>query len=169
MHNNNITIRTWNKNDFEQVQEILNKSWEIAYLPFVPQEDLSYYLNQTYNSNRLKELFDNTDTFCFIAQIKEKAAGWLKLYLNIYEDKFYISSIYVHPEFQKLKIGQQLIDFSFSVAKEKGFLKIWIGVMEKNTIALKWYEKNGFHFVDTKPFQMGKTTINHLIGFKEIV
>ncbi|MCK9212266.1 MAG: GNAT family N-acetyltransferase [Ignavibacteriaceae bacterium] len=166
MEESKVTFRPWNKNDFAQVYKILQESWDKAYSSFIPKEDLTFYLNQTYNANKLEELFNNTNAFCFVSEVGGKAVGWLKLSIDNEEIRFYLSSIYVLPEFQKLKIGKQLMDIAFATAKEKEFSEIWIGVMDNNVNALHWYEKTGFTFVEKLPFKMGDTEVQHLIGKK---
>jgi len=169
MDETKVFFRPWNKNDFEQVYKILQESWDKAYSSFIPKEDLAFYLNQTYNAIELEALFNNANAFCFVAEVDGKAVGWLKLSINKEENKFYLSSIYVLPEFQKLKIGRQLMDIAFTTAKEKGFSEIWIGVMDNNINALRWYEKIGFVFVEELPFKMGKTEVQHFIGRKKLL
>jgi len=169
MNETEVAYRPWNKNDFAQVYKILQESWDKAYSSFIPKEDLTFYLNQTYNTNKLEELFNNVNAFCFVAEVDGMAVGWLKLSINKEENRFYLSSIYVLPDFQKLKIGRQLMDIAFATIKEKGFPEIWIGVMDKNTNALGWYEKTGFVFVEKLPFKMGKTEVQHLIGRKKLL
>jgi len=169
MEESKVTFRPWNNNDFEQVYKILQESWDKAYSSFIPKEDLTFYLNQTYNTKKLEELFNNTNAFCFVAEVDGKAVGWLKLAIDITENRFYLSSIYVLPEFQKLKIGKQLMEIAFTSAKEKGFSEIWIGVMDNNINALRWYEKTGFIFVEKLPFKMGNTEVQHLIGRKKLL
>jgi len=166
MNETTIIFRKWNQNDFEQVYKILQESWDKAYSSFIPKEDLTFYLNQTYNTKKLEELFDNANAFCFVAEVDGMAVGWLKLTIDITENRFYLSSIYVLPEFQKLKIGKQLMEISFTSAKEKGFSEIWIGVMDNNINALQWYEKTGFVFEEKLPFKMGNTEVQHFIGKK---
>ena len=169
MNESIVTYRSWNKNDFDQVYKILQESWDKAYSSFIPKEDLAFYLNQTYNTEKLEELFNNENAFCFVAEVDGLSVGWLKLSIDLIENRFYLSSIYVLPEFQKLKIGRKLMEIAFTEAKEKGFSEIWIGVMDNNTNALGWYEKIGFTFEEKLPFQMGKTIVQHLIGRKKLL
>lgn len=166
MHEQKPVFRSWDKNDFDQVYKILQESWDKAYSSFIPKEDLTFYLNQTYNANKLEELFNNQNAFCFVAEVDGMAVGWLKLSIDNEEKRFYLSSIYVLPEFQKLKIGRQLMEMAFTTAKEKGFSEIWIGVMDNNINALAWYEKIGFVFEEKLPFKMGNTEVQHFIGKK---
>ncbi len=169
MNQSIVTYRPWHKNDFDQVYKILMESWDKAYSSFIPTEDLTYYLNQTYNTAKLEELFNSENVFCFVAEVDNKAVGWLKLSNDKVENRFYLSSIYILPEFQKLKIGKQLMEIALTNAKGNGFSEIWIGVMDKNINALGWYEKVGFTFEEKLPFQMGKTVVQHLIGRKKLL
>jgi len=37
--------------------------------------------------------------------------------------------------------------------------------MVKNEPAVSWYKKMGYEVVENAPFTMGKTTVDHYIGF----
>ncbi len=163
----NILIRKWTRADFPDVQNVLRESWKNAY-KFIPQEDLEFYLDKTYSFNELEKLFSSKTIICYVAQIENKICGWLKLTFATNDNKFYLSSIYVLPEFQKYKIGSKFFDIAIHEAINLSFDEIYIGVMNKNEVALKWYKKLGFEFFKEEPFQMGKTIVNHLIGRKKL-
>jgi hypothetical protein len=40
--------------------------------------------------------------------------------------------------------------------------------MSENIASVNWYKSLGFVLVEEEPFKMIKTTVNHLIGWKEI-
>lgn len=162
-----IKIRKWAKDDFIYVKNVLRKSWKDAY-KFIPQEDLDFYLEKTYSLKELENLFLSTNIICYVALIENEICGWLKLTININDKKFYLSSIYVLPEFQRYKIGSKFFDIAIQEATNNSFDEIYIGVMNKNEIALKWYKKLGFEFFKEEPFQMGKTIVSHLIGRKKL-
>jgi ribosomal protein S18 acetylase RimI-like enzyme len=65
-------------------------------------------------------------------------------------------------------IGGALMQAAEQKAVEAGIGEIWLGVMVQNTPALEWYRRNGFVFVEEAPFTMGRTTVNHLIGYRRI-
>jgi ribosomal protein S18 acetylase RimI-like enzyme len=108
----------------------------------------------------------NPDYICYVADIENTICGWLKLTDNKSENRFYLSSIYVLPEFQKMKIGEKLYHVACEEAVKKGFTEIYIGVMVQNKGALQWYRKLGFTFFEEQPFTMGTTSVPHLIGRK---
>jgi hypothetical protein len=62
----------------------------------------------------------------------------------------------------------RLLEAAERCAAEKGLDELWIGVMVENKQALAFYRKVGFLFVREEPFTMGKTTVNHLIGYKKL-
>jgi len=159
-----LIIRKCEADDAEKVRNVLRLSWQQAYSPFVPQKDLDYYLDKEYSINRLQEIFHNPNFICFVATVEMKICGWLKLTINKNENRFYLSSVYVLPENQKMKIGDKLYQIARGEAKQKNYNEIYVGVIKQNEIALKWYKKLGFEFFEELPFAMGNTSIPHLIG-----
>lgn len=164
-----IFIRRWNEHDAAAVKEVLRSSWNDAYSSFIPQKDLDLYLEKTYSVEQLKNLSVNDNYICYVAECKKVICGWLKLFNNKNENRFYLSSIYVIPEFQKMKIGGKFFDIACSDAQELGYTEIYIGVMVQNERAINWYKKVGFEFFEEEPFLMGNTSVPHLIGKKILV
>lgn len=162
-----IIIRKWRMNDFQIVRNILLKTWLDTY-SFIPEDDIKFYLDKYYSEEKLKVIYTDKDTQCFISELNVKPVGWMKTFNNISQGRFYVSSLYVLPEFQGFRIGSMLMKKAEEIAKSKNFDRIWLGVMSKNIKALKWYEKKGFTFPEEEPFQMGKTKVMHLIGYKFI-
>ncbi|RJQ59402.1 MAG: GNAT family N-acetyltransferase [Stygiobacter sp.] len=161
-----VKIRKWNENDAESVRSVLQLSWQEAYSSFIPKNDLDFYLDNTYSLELLKDASKKSDFICYVAEIDDTICGWLKLHISKEENRFYLSSIYVLPEYQKLKIGLQFFNLACKEASENGFKEIYIGVMIQNERALNWYRKLGFDFFEEQPFTMGKTSVPHLIGRK---
>lgn len=163
---NDINIRKWNEGDEAGVRKVLQSSWQEAYSPFIPQRDLDFYLNKTYSEESLREMIKNLDYTCYVAEVENTIGGWLKLTADKNDGRFYLSSIYVSPEFQRMKIGEKFYHIACEEAGRRGFNEIYIGVMIRNERALKWYEKLGFVFFEEQPFTMGTTSVPHLIGKK---
>ena len=159
-----IIIRKWQENDAVGVRNVLKLSWEKAYSSFIPQTDLDLYLDKTYSESLLRNMFNNPDFICYVAQFENTICGWLKLTMDKSEYRFYISSIYVLPEFQGMKIGDKLFNIACEEAARNNYKEIYIGVMTQNAKALKWYQNLGFKFNEEKPFIMGRTSVPHLIG-----
>jgi hypothetical protein len=112
-------------------------------------------------------MFDNPSMQGFVAEVDGHIAGYARLFFNRDENRLYVSSLYLLPEFQGQDIGTRLLEVGEGYAAQKRLNEIWIGVMVKNTQALLFYRKAGFVFVREEPFTMGKTTVSHLIGYKK--
>jgi ribosomal protein S18 acetylase RimI-like enzyme len=164
-----IVIRPSINDDAPSIFELLNVTWDAAYSSFIPKKVLTDYLNNTYSLSKLENIFSDDNLECYTVLIGTKVVAWLKLYENVEENRFYLSSIYVLPDFQKFKIGKRLMSLSYKRAVEKGYGSIWIGVMIQNPKALEWYKREGFIFTEEMPFKMNETSVPHLIGQKILI
>ena len=163
-----IVIRPWQKGDIASVRNITWQSWISAYSSFIPKSDLTSYFNIHYTEASYLGMFDDPFIQVFIAEADDQIAGYARLFLNRDENRLYVPSLYLLPEFQGQEIGKRLLEAAEGYAAEKRVDELWIGVMVKNRPALNFYRKVGFQFVREEPFTMGKTTVDHLIGYKKI-
>lgn len=163
-----MEIREWTYDDLPAVRHITWETWVATYSPFIPLEDLKGYFDAHYNIEALKNLMDPAKFHGLIAIVDGVTAGYAKVAYNSEEKKCYISSLYVLPGFQGKGIGGNLLAVGEKFALSFGVREVWLGVMVQNTSALAWYKKIGFQFVKEEPFTMGKTTVNHLIGYRPI-
>jgi hypothetical protein len=113
-------------------------------------------------------MFDDPLIQIFIAEADDQIVGYTRLFFNRDENRLYVPSLYLLPDFQGQEIGKRLLEAAEAYAAERGVDELWIGVMVKNRPALDFYRKVGFQFVREEPFTMGKTTVNHVIGYKKI-
>ena len=162
-----IILRNWTKKDFQTVRNILLVTWKDAY-QFIPEKDIITHLEKYYSEAKLLELFNNHLVEGILAEIENKSVGWMKLFNDELSDKFFISSLYVLPEFQGYGIGKKLLLKAEEIAAKLKHDRVWLGVMKDNVKALEWYKKLGFQFVEEEPFKMGETEVIHLIGYKTL-
>lgn len=161
-------IREWTITDLPSIQKIGWATWLATYSDFVPLQDMEIFHNGYYSLQKLAALYETPDMYGFIAEADGFPVGYSKCHDNRLEGRFYITSLYVLPEYQGLRLGKRLMESGIALAKSIGHTRVWLGVMLANKTALKWYQKNGFIFVEQLPFVMGFSEVSHLIGFKEI-
>ena len=162
-----ITIRNWTREDFSIVKNILLETWKNTYT-FIPEEDILTHFEKHYSEDRLIEILNDPFSKGIIAEVNSVPVGWLKLFEDHINKKFFVSSLYVLPEYQGFGLGKKLLNEAYRIAKEKHFPKVWLGVMKQNVKSLEWYKNLGFIFDEEEPFQMGSTQVMHLIGYKVI-
>ncbi len=161
-------IREWTGTDIPAIRHITWETWIATYAAFVPVEDLRAYFDAHYNEEALAALMADPSNGGFLATVDGMPAGFVRTHWEAGEGRFYVSSLYVLPEFQGKGIGSGLMTASEQKALVRQVQTVWLGVMEQNTRTLDWYRKTGFTFVEEAPFTMGRSTINHLIGWKQI-
>jgi ribosomal protein S18 acetylase RimI-like enzyme len=163
-----IIVRPWQKGDLESIRIITWRSWISTYSSFIPESDLKSYFDIYYTEVSFLSIFNDPLMQGFIAEVNGHPAGYIRLFFDEDENRLYVPSLYLLPDFQGQDIGGRLLEAAEGYAVEKNLDELWLGVMVKNRQALGFYRKVGFQFVREEPFTMGKTTVHHLIGYKKI-
>jgi len=110
-------------------------------------------------------LFVDPDVTGLVAEVDGAVAGYAKLYEARAEQRFYLHQLYILPARQGLGLGHRLMAGAEQRAFDLGADRIWLGVMVKNARAVAWYKKMAYTIVQTAPFVMGVTTVDHYIGY----
>ena len=160
-----LVCRQWNERDLPAIHNLLLETWLDAYSSFIPEGDLISYHTATYNVPALESLFREPGMKGFVAEADKRLVGYVRTRIAEGEKRFYVPSLYILPHFQGMGIGGKLMSMAVDEAVVNGFDRIWIGIMEKNKDGLDWYRRFGYQIVEEGPFTMGKTTVNHYIGY----
>jgi diamine N-acetyltransferase len=163
-----IIIRPWHQDDLEIVRYILWETWKESYSSFIPVDDLLVYFNEHCTPKILSEMYNDTQVKGFIAEYDEVIAGYEKTFYNKNENRLYVHQLYILSVYQNHGLGKMLMKSAAELAQSMGLDKIWLGVMVKNESAVAWYKKMGYEVVENAPFTMGKTTVDHFIGYVPI-
>ena len=161
-----VVIKEWTMDDLPDVQKMTLTTWLATYGSFIPESDLRAYFDVHYNLEAMTALVKSGSVDGFIARRGLDPVGYVKTNDNAKEGRFYVTSLYILPEFQGLGVGSRLLAAAESCAVARGKDRVWLGVMVQNAESLRWYEKQGFIFVEEAPFTMGKTTVLHRIGYR---
>ncbi len=161
-------VRHWCRQDLSSIREVAWETWTSAYGEFIPEADRRDFHNSYYALDKLQNLYDTKIVDGCVAVVNDHIVGYSKTHWNEQRREFFITSLYVLPEFQKLKLGKQMLEYGIGVAQKLGTDRVWLGVMVENKPSIQWYVRQGFVFLETKPFTIGNTTIDDLIGYKLI-
>jgi diamine N-acetyltransferase len=163
-----MSIRPWQQDDLEVVRYILWETWKDAYSSFIPVSDLLAYFNEHCTSKILAEQYKDTNVKGLVAECDEVIAGYEKTFYNEKENRFYVQQLYILSMYQNIGLGKKLMKSAAEMAQSMGLDKVWLGVMVKNESAVAWYKQMGYEVVENAPFTMGKTTVDHFIGYVPI-
>ncbi|MEK7827469.1 MAG: GNAT family N-acetyltransferase, partial [Thermodesulfobacteriota bacterium] len=123
-----ILIRPWQMEDLPAVQRILWESWIAAYSAFVPEEDLRAYHEATYRIESLTHLYESPFVHGFIGEADGEAAGFARTQFNKSENRIFLASLYLLPDFQRKGIGGRLLRAAEEKALAYNLGELWVGV-----------------------------------------
>ena len=145
-----------------------------AYFELDPSKDLADYCVKFFSLEQISaELKDENSTF-LIAELNEKVVGYAKLRegkkIECLKGKnaIEVQRIYILEKMKGKRIGAELMNRCFEIAREKSFEMLWLGVWDKNVAAQKFYEKIGMKNIGTTDFSDGKNEFINLVFAKEI-
>ena len=82
------------------------------------------------------------------------------------KDVCQLQKIYVLKDFLSMRIGFELQDSLLKKAKELGFNKVWLSVLNSNERAINFYKKTGFEEIGDHDFQIGKENFEFIAMLK---
>ncbi|MFD0963949.1 GNAT family N-acetyltransferase [Pseudofulvibacter geojedonensis] len=156
-----IQVIEVNISDLQILQKIGRQTFSDTFSEGNTSEDMIKYLDKKFSIEQLTLELNNNESEFYFAKISNEVVGYLKLNFGnaqteLKDDKaIEIERIYVLKEYFGKKVGQFLYDNALNIANSKNAKYIWLGVWEKNTRAIRFYEKNGFVEFDKHIFVLG--------------
>ncbi len=113
----------------------LNVAWLKKYFYVEPKDELLL--------ENCQESIIDKGGFIYFARYQHKIAGCFSL-IPLSDGTLELGKMAVDPNYQGLKIGQQLLQFAIDLAKEKGYKKLILYSSTRLPTALHVYRKYGF-------------------------
>ena len=141
-----ITIRLAVPADAPDMAEVHMRSWEVAYKDIIP-EDYIRQKNATRHDLYTRVITeDNTNSY--VIQYAGKTVGIMKIAPpqddDVGDDFYELHYIYLHPDYFRIGIGTQAMEFIFDKARSIGKTGMTVWVLDENIKSIKFYEKCGF-------------------------
>ena len=138
-----MMIRKATDRDIGRIAEILVFNNRIHYFPIF--KDIAYSFGEmnvlSVSEHLKKDVVLINHTYVFEETV-------IKGFISVVERE--IVKLYVEPFFQKRGIGEKLIEFAIKMEKAE---HLW--ALEKNTGAIRFYKKHGFHMTGEKKLEEG--------------
>tara|TARA_R110002167_G_scaffold25912_6_gene89395 strand:- start:312 stop:776 length:465 start_codon:yes stop_codon:yes gene_type:complete len=116
----------------------LNIAWLERYFYVEPKDEILL--------ENCKASIIDTGGYIFFARYNGEIAGCFSL-IKLMDKQYELGKMAVDPQFQGLKIGQQLLEFAIAFAKENNWAKLLLYSNTKLDSALHIYRKYGFREV----------------------
>lgn len=110
---------------------------------------------------RLQYQFYTEKRLMFAYIENSKIVGFYSLLL-LDNNECELGNLCVLPEYRHKKIGAQLLQNAFTVAKEQNRTKMKIGIVEENTVLKNWYASFGFTHTGTEKFDFFPFTCGYM-------
>lgn len=141
-----------------EISIIYEESWKYAYKGIIPQS----YLDSIPKGQWVKNL-NNADRHSLIVKVDDRYIGttsFCKSRFPEFENYGEIVSIYLLPEYMGKGYGRELLAAAMSELQKMNYKDIFLWVLEENTRARVFYERNGFN--------CSNVYLNDNIGGKEL-
>lgn len=156
-----ISIREAIIDDLVALRNLAIEIYDDTFRESNSPENMQAFFDECYNSEVFLKEFKEPNTKLYLACNEEQLAGFMRLRVNPEVDKYLGSNhlelhrLYIHKDYQGLKLGQRFMQMALDFAKEQGFDWMWLGVWEKNFKAQHFYTQWGFERFSEHMFPMG--------------
>lgn len=149
----NIAIRLADSTDFSTIEYIARQTWPAAYGAILTTEQLAYMLDLFYCHEALSQDVTQKNHLYFLAFLEGKAVGFAGIQHHYLPNTTKIHKLYILPQYQRLNIGKQLLNFVSQQTKEAGGNSLTLNVNRYNSAKL-FYEKQGFTVLKTEDIEL---------------
>jgi ribosomal protein S18 acetylase RimI-like enzyme len=156
-----MNIRPATIDDLSTLQSISRITFAETFAHLNSEANMRKYMEKDLSTEKLgNELMNNNSSF-YLAEENGETIGYLKLNeCGTQSDingtqSIEIERIYLLKSFHGLGVGKEMLDFAFSIARDRQKEVVWLGVWEKNHRAIAFYRKHGFAPYGTHIFRLG--------------
>lgn len=169
-------IRTATSADAVPLRALAERTFRDAFASDNTADDLDAYVREAFSLDRVRaELVAGENAF-LLAFIDgpEQPVGYAKLRTGPVDpsvagpDPVELQRLYVDARAVGCGIGATLMRASFGTVRLSGHRTLWLGVWERNTRAIAFYEKWGFETVGEHVFRLGSDDQRDLIMSRSV-
>ncbi|MFN5981864.1 MAG: GNAT family N-acetyltransferase [Fluviicola sp.] len=137
-------IREAKKADIPAIYDLAVKTWKITYPSIISNEQIDYMIEKMYSKEKLNEVIEKEKFNFLLFEIENQLVGFCSIEHNYNNEAITrIHKLYVDPEVQGKKIGQQLLANTQVLAVKNNSNKLHLNVNKKNP-AVNFYFKQDF-------------------------
>lgn len=157
----NIDIKKVTLAEITLLQAIGRQTFFETFAPNNTEANMKKYLEEGFSLDKLTAELTNNHSAFYFAWRGDEVVGYLKVNFGQSQTELKddtaleIERIYVLQAYHGQKVGQLLYDKAIAIARQAKVAFVWLGVWEKNTRALRFYQKNGFVEFDKHIFKLG--------------
>ena len=148
--------------DLDRLRKLSLRVFTDAFAHLNTEKTMRAYLDTAYHPDKLRAELETKGSHFFFIVDDGEVCGYLKLNEPGVQsdtgdpDSLEVERIYVESRCKGRGLGRTMLEAAESFARKSGLKSIWLGVWEKNSSAIAFYEKMGFYRISEHVFVMGE-------------
>jgi ribosomal protein S18 acetylase RimI-like enzyme len=135
-------------------------------------EDMAAYLAANFSAEKQLAELEDVDTVFLLARMHQELVGYAKLRFNSKlgveagktpDVRMEIERLYVREDWIGTGLGATLMRRAIEEARQHACRSVVLGVWEKNTRAIEFYQRFGFKVIGQHEFMLGTDVQNDLL------
>ena len=158
---NDLLIRECTIEDLQILKTLSETTFIDSFGEDNNEEDLKAYLQDNFSIEKLEKELRNQNSRYFLALLHGEPVGYMKVnFEGAHTEKNYgnsleVQRIYVLKKFIGQSIGKSLMEKAKEIGRSQNLHYLWLGVWERNTAAIGFYERMGFKKIGEHVFVIG--------------
>lgn len=154
-------IRKANFDDLTSLLEMARIAFVQAFTEGNKLENVNAYLEEAFTEEQFTEELGNPASVFFLLEVDGALVGYAKVNFvpaqtDLHDNSsLEVARLYLLKQYVGSGYGKILLNHTINFAKLNRKKYLWLGVWEKNTRAIKFYEKNGLNVFSSHPFPFG--------------
>ena len=148
-----LSIRVPTESDLEPLCTLARAIWQATYPALISQAQIDFMLADRYAPARIREQFNDPEHAWRLAWWADERAGFAHARIEAGACK--LDKLYVHPDYQRRRIGGALLHDMKTFARDQSATRLWLQVNRGNTAAIAAYQKYGFIIREARVFDIG--------------
>jgi ribosomal protein S18 acetylase RimI-like enzyme len=159
--NNSVELLRIQLSDLNDLQLMSKMTFYDTFSWGTSPENMSAYLETSLSEEKLTTELNEPESEFYFALFDSVRVGYLKLNFRQAQTELKepngmeIERIYILQEHQGKRIGGALLKKAIEIAVQNNMEYVWLGVWEKNSKAISFYQKHGFIEISAHAFMMG--------------
>ncbi len=155
-----IVLRKLTIDDLHELRALGRRTYYEAFAKDNSAEDMRLYLDEAFSETRLSREISDPNTHFYFAELAEATAGYCKINFGPAQtesiaDAVELERIYVDADFQGQGVGAAMMEQAIALARAEKARYLWLGVWEKNPLAIAFYRQFGFERFGQHIYQLG--------------
>ena len=148
--------------DAAAISEIATSTFYSTYAAYNTPEDMDLYIQQHFSTAHIQTELAAKNTGILLAMEYDEIIGYTKVVWGSRPGDttnmkaLEIARLYAATNYIGKGVGKLLMQYCLQYAKDGGAQSIWLGVWQRNTRAIRFYEKCGFRLAGIYTFLLGK-------------